>query len=52
MYVNPNDLNENNLPEKQHFNNILTMKKISDEEYNNVQLFYKKMKFKNINDRR
>ena len=48
MYVNPDNLNEKNLPEKKYFNNILTMKNISDEEYVNVQSFYKKMKFKNI----
>ena len=50
MYVNPYNLNEKNLPEKKYFNNILTMKDISDEEYNNVQSFYKKMKFKNIKE--
>ena len=50
MYVNPNNLNEKNLPEKKYFDNKLTMKKISDEEYNNVQSFYKKMKFKNIKE--
>ena len=35
---------------KQHFNNILTMKDITDEEYNKVQLFYKQMKFKNLRE--
>ena len=50
MYVNPNNLNEKYLPEKKYFDNILTMKKISDEEYNNVQSFYKKMKFKNLRE--
>ena len=50
MYVNPDNLNEENLPEKKYFNNILTLKKISDEEYNNVQSFYKKMKFKNLGE--
>ena len=50
MYVNPDNLNEENLPEKKYFNNILTLKKISDEEYNNVQSFYKKMKFKNLRE--
>ena len=33
MYVNPNNLKNKNLPEKKYFNNILTMKDISDEEY-------------------
>ena len=46
MYVNPNNLNE----EKQHFNNILTLKDISDEEYNEVQLFDKNMQFKNLKE--
>ena len=40
MYVNPDNLENENLPEKKYFDNILTMKKISDEEYNNVQSFY------------
>ena len=31
-YLNPNNLNETNLPEKQHFDNILTMIDITDEE--------------------
>ena len=50
MYVNPYTVNEKNLPEKKFFNNILAMKDITDEEYNNVQSFYKKMKFKNIKE--
>ena len=50
MYVNSNNLNEENLPEKQHFNNILTMKDITDDEYNEVQLFSKVMNFKNLKE--
>ena len=50
MYVNPNNLNEENLPEKQHFNNILTMKDISDEEYDTIQLFYKNVNFKDLRE--
>ena len=50
MYVNPDNLNEKILPEKKYFNNILTVRDISDEEYNNVQSFYKKMKFRNIKE--
>ena len=50
MYVNPDNLNEKVLPEKKYFDNILTMKKISDEKYNNVQSFYTKMKFKNLRE--
>ena len=48
MYVNPNTLNEKFLPEKKYFDYILTMKNISDKEYEKVKLFYKKMKFKNL----
>ena len=50
MYVNPDNLNEKDLPEKKYFDNILTMKNILDEEYNNVQAFYLKMKFKNLRE--
>ena len=50
MYVNPNNLNEKYLPEKKYFDNILTVKNISDKEYKNVKLFYKKMKFKNLRE--
>ena len=50
MYVNPDNLENENLPEKKYFNNILTMKDTSDEEDNNVKDFNKKMKFKNIKE--
>ena len=50
MNVNPDNLNEKDLPEKKYFNNILTMKDISDKEYENIKLFYKKMKFKNLRE--
>ena len=40
MYVNPDNLNEKDLPEKKYFDNILTMKNISHKEYENVKLFY------------
>ena len=36
IYVNPDNLNEKTLPEKKYFDNILTMKSISDKEYENV----------------
>ena len=49
-YLNPNNLNDKDLPEKKYFDNILTMKNISDKEYKNVKLFYKKMKFKNLRE--
>ena len=50
MYVNPNNINEKILPKKKYFDNILTLKNISDEEYENVKSFYKKMKFKNLRE--
>ena len=50
MYVNFNNLHETNLPEKHHFNNILSMKDITDDEYDEVQLFYKNMEFKNLKE--
>ena len=50
MYINHNNLHEMNLPEKKHFNNIFTMKDITDKEYEEVQLFYKNMNFKNLRE--
>ena len=50
LCVSPNNLDDIDLPEKQHFNNILTMKDISDKEYDEVKLFYKKMEFKNLRE--
>ena len=50
MYVNPDNLHEVNLPEKKFFNNILTMKDITDKEYNEVKLFYRNMGFKNLRE--
>ena len=49
-YLNPNNLNEENLPEMKNFDNILTMKEITDKEYKKVELFYKKMGFKNLKE--
>ena len=49
-YLNPNNLNEKDLPEMKEFNNILNMKKITKEEYQKVQDFYKNMKFKNLKE--
>ena len=40
MYVNPDNLNEKDLPEKKYFDNILTMKKLSNKEYNKIKSFY------------
>ena len=50
MYVNPNNLDEESLPKKKYFNNILTMKKITKKQYKEVKLFYEKMKFKNFRE--
>ena len=50
MYVNPDNLNEKILHEKKYFNNILTMKDISANEYDNVQSFYKKIKSKIVKE--
>ena len=47
-YINPDNLNEKDLPEKKEFYNKLTMNEITNKEYKNVKLFYKKMKFKNL----
>ena len=41
-YLNPNNLNEKDLPEKKYFDNILTMKKINKKQYKKVKLFIKK----------
>ena len=49
-YINPNNLNEEFLPPKKEFYNILTMNEITNKEYKNVKLFYKKMKFKNLKE--
>ena len=50
MYVNPNNLDEEFLPKKKYFNNILTMKKITKKQYKKVKLFYEKMKIKNLRE--
>ena len=49
-YLNPENLNEKDLPEMKQFDNILTMKNITKEEYKEVQNFYKNMKFKNLKE--
>ena len=50
MYLKPENLNEKELPEMKEFDDILTMKKITKDEYEEVQNFYKKMKFKNLKE--
>ena len=49
-YLNPNNLDETNLPSKKHFYNKLTLKNISNKKYKKVQDFYKNMKFKNLDE--
>ena len=49
-YINPDNLNEEFLPPKKDFYNKLTMNEITNKEYKNVKLFYKKMKFKNLKE--
>ena len=49
-YINPNNLDEKDLPKMEHFYNQLTMKAIKNEEHENVKLFYKNMKFKNLKE--
>ena len=49
-YINPNNLDEKDLPGKKEFYNQLTMNKITNKEYKNVKLFYKNMKFKNLRE--
>ena len=49
-YVRKDTLLEKNLPDKSEFYNILTMKKITNKEYDLVQEFYKNMGFKNIRE--
>ena len=49
-YLNPNNLNEINLPEMKEFDNILTIKKITKDEYEEIQKFYKNMKLKNLRE--
>ena len=49
-YINPDNLNEEFLPPKKEFYNILTMNEITNKEYKNVKLFYKKMKFKDLKE--
>ena len=49
-YVNKNNLENENLPDKKHFYNMLTLKDITDKEYKLVKKFYENMKFKNLRE--
>ena len=49
-YVNPENLKNENLPDKKHFYNMLTLKDINDKDYKIVKNFYKNMEFKNLRE--
>ena len=49
-YVNKNNLEIEELPDKNHFYNMLKLKDITDKEYKKVKEFYENMKFKNIKE--
>ena len=49
-YVNKNNLEIEELPDKEHFYNMLKLKDITDKEYKKVKEFYENMKFKNIRE--
>ena len=50
MYINPENLENLELPDKKYFYNMLTLKDMNDKEYEIVKKFYKKMGFKNIRE--
>ena len=49
-YVDKNNLENKELPDKKCFYNMLTLKDIDDKDYKIVKNFYKDMKFKNIRE--
>ena len=49
-YVNKNNLEIEELPDKKHFYNMLKLSDITDKEYKKVKEFYENMKFKNIKE--
>ena len=49
-YVNKNNLENENLPDKKHFYNMLKLKDIDDKEYKKVKEFYENMEFKNLRE--
>ena len=49
-YVNKDNLENENIPDKKHFYNILKLKDITDKEYKLVKKFYENMKFKNLRE--
>ena len=49
-YVNPENLENVNLPDKKYFYSMLKLKDITDKEYRIVKNFYKNMNFINIRE--
>ena len=49
-YVNPENLENEDLPDKKYFYNMLKLKDITDKEYKKVKNFYENMEFKNIRE--
>ena len=49
-YVNKDNLEIKELPDKKYFYNMLKLKDITDEEYKIVKKIYENMKFKNIRE--
>ena len=49
-YVNKNDLENKELPDKKYFHNMLKLKDINEKQYKEVKNFYKNMEFKNIRE--
>ena len=49
-YVNKNNLENKELPDRKYFYNMLKLKDIDDKEYKIVKEFYKNMEFKNIRE--
>ena len=49
-YVNPETLQNENLPDKKYFYNMLKLKDITDKEYKEVKKFYENMEFKNLRE--
>ena len=49
-YVNKNNLENKELPDKKYFFNMLKLKDIDDEAYKKVKNFYRNVEFKNIRE--
>ena len=49
-HVNPENLENKELPDKKYFYNMLKLKDINDKEYKIVKEVYKNMEFKNIRE--